>query len=97
MTDTKLNIPLGMELRLINIKNIFPLEVYTPLVEREKYQYLLVNKDLPYIMFLTVGISKQHAYFTYQDFIPLYNSHGVYAYGKTQVETLSNYNSLIEM
>lgn len=97
MVDRQLNIPLGMELRLINTKNIFPLGVYTPLIEREKYQYLLVNKDLPSIMFLTIGTSKQSAFFTYQDSIPLYNSHGIYAHGKTPLETLSNYNSLIEM
>lgn len=91
MTDIQLNIPIEMELRLIDIKNIFPLGIYMPLIERQKYQYLLVNKTIPVIIFIVIGEFTQNIYFNYDEYVSLESTNNIYSYGSTPTETINNY------
>lgn len=87
-------IPNGMELRYIELNNIYPTNIYTPLEIRMKYQWLLVRTDLPPIKYIRVGNDKPTYHLSYKPESTFYldNLGGIYSHGATIEEVIFQVN-----
>lgn len=87
-------LPIEMELRYINLSDIYPTGIFTPLEVRVKYQWLIVHSELPPIKFISVGdsLSTYHLDYKPESIFTLDSSNGVFSHGITPEEAVSNLN-----